>query len=90
MSRHLFALLLLAATVSAQAVTPARQGANSGGGTCPESDASTAVEEAAATEPAPPAAKPAAPAEAAKGGGGSIARPKPGARWHSFLPGMFK
>jgi hypothetical protein len=88
MSRFLLALILLAAAVTAQAITPTRQGANSGGGTCPETETVIAdAEDAPAQEPAPAATKTAPPPQAK---GGTMARPKSGARWHSFLPGMFK
>lgn len=90
--RHLlpFALLLLAA--SAQGMTPDRESAH-GGGSCPEAPTDAAAEAtphpalAAGTEAdasGAPAAAP-APAEAA-----AASRVKPGTRWHSFLPGMFK
>ena len=89
MPRTAFAILFLAAALSAHAVTPSRQGANSSGGTCPEStaEASVAAEEELAVEPAAVAAKPAPPARAKSG---AVARPKAGMRWHSYLPGMFK
>jgi hypothetical protein len=78
-------LFILAAT--AQALRPAHQGPN-GSAHCPETQPLTATEEADASRSpnAESAAVPAAvPVKAA------AARPKaPGARWHSFLPGMFK
>jgi hypothetical protein len=86
MSRFLLAFFLFAAAVTAQAITPARQGANSGGGNCPETETAV-VEGEAAPEPAPAATKSAPPPQAK---GATMARPKSGARWHSFLPGMFK
>ena len=89
MHRFALAFLLLAAATAVQAITPSRQDANGAGGNCPESDTVT-VEEGDAVappEPAPAAAKAAAP-PATKGG--SVAKTRPGARWHSFLPGMFK
>ena len=87
MSRHMLALLLFAAAASAQALDPARQDANGGGGTCPAAEASEEGEEAAEQAPnrTPGKAAPGSPSK-----GGSIARPRTGARWHSFLPGMFK
>ena len=75
-----------------QAVSPARESANGGGGTCPEAEAQAVASEtpAATTEPAPQAnAAPAAPAPAAAKNS-AIARPRNGVRWHSFVPGMFK
>jgi len=88
MPRYLLALLLLAGAVSAQAMTPVHQGANGAGGTCPENEVATA-EAADGNEDARPAATKTAPPSQAKGG--TLARPaKAGARWHSFLPGMFK
>ena len=42
----------------------------------------------APADPAPAAAAKPVPAPQAKGG--SVAKTRPGARWHSFLPGMFK
>jgi hypothetical protein len=91
MSRFLFALLLLAATVTAQAITPARQDADGAGGNCPGVD-----EIARAENAADPGAAPATPAKAGtppaqpKAASPLSARPKSGTRWHSFLPGMFK
>lgn len=91
MSRHLFALLLLAATVSAQAVTPARESANGAGGTCPEAEVdAVAVQEEPVVEPRTRAE---AKAEAASQGTKPAVLTRPnrtGTRWHSFLPGMFK
>ena len=90
MSRFLFALLLLATAVSVQAVTPARQDADGAGSTCPEAEQVAAAENAAAEQPQPPApAKTTAPPAQAKETT-PLPRPKSGARWHSFLPGMFK
>ncbi len=87
MSRYLLAALLLIVAATAQAITPARQDADGGGSDCP--NAEPAAEEApAADEPVAGGTKPAAPAPSK--GGGTMARPKAGARWHSFLPGMFK
>lgn len=91
MSRHLVALLLLAATVSAQAVTPARESANGAGGTCPETAAAPAQgdEETAVASRDPATAK----ADAASQGSKPAVLTRPnrtGTRWHSFLPGMFK
>jgi hypothetical protein len=94
-SRYLLTLALLLLAATAQGMTPARHGAN-GGGSCPEAHAEAAAEAAAAPSPvlaaggaeadatAAPNAAP-APAKAANG-----SRVKPGTRWHSFLPGMFK
>lgn len=91
MSRTLlFAAFLLAAT-AVQAVAPARESANGGGGICPEAEAqAVASSDEAAAEPAPQAGVPAAtpPRTAAKSS--AIARPRNGVRWHSFVPGMFK
>ena len=91
MSRSfLFAAFLLVAT-AVQAVSPARESANGGGGTCPEAEAQVANEEpAVTTEPAPPpSAAPATPTPVAAKNS-AIARPRNGVRWHSFVPGMFK
>ena len=92
MSRFLLALMLLAAAVSAQAITPSRQDADGTGGNCPQAEEIAQAENGAAAveEPAPPApAKTTAPPPQAKETA-PLARPKSGARWHSFLPGMFK
>lgn len=90
MSRFLFALLMLAAAVSAQAITPSRQDADGTGGNCPEAEEIARAENGAAPASAPPApAKTTAPPAQAKETA-PLPRPKSGARWHSFLPGMFK
>lgn len=92
-ARPLLTLLLLFLAAAAQGMTPNRAGAN-GGGSCPE-QAEAAAEAGTARDPvltaggddvAPtaPSAVP-APAKATQGN-----RVKPGTRWHSFLPGMFK
>lgn len=93
MSRQLLltaALLLLAA--SAQGMTPQRHDADGAGGTCPdaqaEARAQAAVQPDAHADPADPAAAPAAAPAPVKAV--SATRAKPAARWHSFLPGMFK
>lgn len=92
MSRFLLALLMLAATVSAQAITPSRQDADgTGGGNCPDAEEIARAEDAAAPAAAPPApAKTTAPPAQAKEAAPLAPRPRAGARWHSFLPGMFK
>ena len=94
-SRYLLTLALLLLAATAQGMTPSRHGAN-GGGSCPEAQAEAAAEAAASPHPvlaadgaeaqatAAPSAAP-TPAKAADGN-----RVKPGTRWHSFLPGMFK
>ena len=90
MQRFALAIVLLAAAAMAQAVTPARQDANGSGGHCPEAEASetpVTADAAAPAEPAPAAGKAAGPAPSK---GGSVAKTRPGTRWHSFLPGMFK
>lgn len=84
----LSALILIGAT--AHGMTPARQGAN-GSGSCPETQLAMAADSdeadaAAAAGGAPTPVGP-APTPVAKP---AATRPKSGARWHSFLPGMFK
>ena len=89
MPRYLLALILLAAALSAQAITPERQDADGAGATCPETAAVAAEDEAATAEERPAApTKTAPPAQVESGSLGR--QPKAGARWHSFLPGMFK
>jgi hypothetical protein len=80
------AMLLLAAT--AQGMTPARQDANGSGGSCPESQAVVAEDPAEATGSASRA--PVAPAVATPAKPAAAATRRSGARWHTFLPGMFK
>jgi hypothetical protein len=91
MSRYLLTAALLVLAATAQGMTPSRQGANGSGGSCPQAQEHAVVEEAGTAdqqtvrnEPATPAATP-VPAKS-----GAAARPKTGARWHSFLPGMFR
>jgi hypothetical protein len=89
MHRCLLCLCLLGAALSAQAISPARQGAGGDGAQCPE----VVVVDPAAPETAVAApAEPAAPAASspARGKSGGPTRSKAGARWHSFLPGMLK
>jgi hypothetical protein len=87
----LFAAFLLAAT-AVQAVSPARESANGGGGNCPEAEESAvaaSAEPAPAVEPSRQAgAAPTTPAPVAPKG--AVTRARNGARWHSFVPGMFK
>lgn len=89
-----FACCLLFAATAVQAVSPSRASAN-GGGNCPETQAAL-VEEAAvpgtaaggtAATPDPNAAPNSAATPVKRN---ALARPRSGARWHSFLPGMFK
>lgn len=90
MSRTLFLAALLLVATSLHAATPARESANGGGGVCPELDAqASAAPVPAASEPAAaPAA--AAPTPATAATKPALARPRTAARWHSFVPGMFK
>lgn len=81
--------LLIAAT--AHGMSPARQGPNSSGGSCPETQVAVEAEagDASATpSPEATAANGAATPPAVKPS--AATRPRSGARWHSFLPGMFK
>lgn len=91
MTRHLAALLLLAASVTAQAVAPARESANGAGGTCPETEAVAAADEEEAAVEGRDAADPKAEAASQGTKPAVLTRPnRTGPRWHSFLPGMFK
>lgn len=87
MSRLLLCLILLAAAVTAHAITPSRQDANGGGGTCPETETPVATTDSGAPQEPSAAASKTPPTQAKSG---TLVRPKTGARWHSFLPGMFK
>lgn len=92
MIRHLLPAVLLVLTAPAFADSPARQDANGGGGpACPPNEVSAARTDGETPPPsqatelrsaAPDAAVPVT-------GKDSSTRPRD-ARWHSFLPGMFK
>ncbi|MCI1710813.1 MAG: hypothetical protein LKM32_02710 [Chiayiivirga sp.] len=88
---HALALCLLLGATAVQAVAPSRASAN-GSGQCPEAEARAVAED---VESGPVAASPAdVPATAAgstpvPAKRGAVTRPR-AARWHSFVPGMFK
>ena len=95
MSRTLMTLALLLLAATAQGMSTVRQGANGSGGSCPQAQA-----EAAGADPVAAASRvangegEALPATEATGAPAPVkpaaARSRAGARWHSFLPGMFK
>jgi hypothetical protein len=89
MSRLAFTLCLFVLAATAQAMNPARHGPN-GSPSCPETPvAATAEGEEVAVGTSVEA--PATPATPAAPKGATLPRSsKTGARWHSFLPGMFK
>lgn len=93
MSRLILLSVLLLIGATAHGMNPARQGPN-GSASCPETQLAVEAEEDDAASAAA-TAQGAAPATGA-GPGPVVAkpaattRPKTGARWHSFLPGMFK
>jgi len=93
MSRTVLTIALLVLAATAQGMTPARQGANSSSGQCPQTQAEAAAAIAAPTA-VPPTADPAAPAATAATPiapkRDTLSRPTAATRWHSFLPGMFK
>lgn len=90
--RILTAALLLMVAAAAHGMDASRASANSGGGSCPEAqaeDMADAAADAASTDTRPVVVP--APATTTVGGkAANASRPRSGARWHSFLPGMFK
>ena len=87
MHRLMLAVAILLFAASTHAVNPARQGAG-GDGTCPPATADER-QQAAISDGATPTTAPEAVATPVRPKA-TVARPKSGARWHSFLPGMFK
>lgn len=92
-----FSLVLLLVCASAQAMAQNGRGAPANPGACQETAAVARDDVDPAGTPHSKAsaarskyARPASPASSS-GGGSDDALPRPrGARWHSFLPGMFR
>jgi hypothetical protein len=90
MSRLVLLAVLFVLGAAAHGMNPVRHGPN-GSATCPESQLPVDIDEDQATEAAvngPIAPATATPVPVNKPA--AATRPKTGARWHSFLPGMFK
>jgi hypothetical protein len=87
MHRLMLAVAILLFAASTHAVNPSRQGAG-GDGNCPPTATDERAPATASDGSAPTTAPEAVPTPVRPKS--TISRPKSGARWHSFLPGMFK
>ena len=90
-SRLLLIGLLLSLGFNAYAASDFARGASrESGAPCPSTTAQTDPADAQAGTAAPLATPHADPAPAPRTGSNSAPLPRPGLRWHSFLPGMMK